>query len=416
MKQLFKAKYIITNSSRIIKDGAILIENGKIKEIMEDSCDYPQNIVFDFGNSIIMAGFINLHCHLQFTNLNKTKISTNIDFSDWITILIKEYAAFTPEEKMNSFKKGLKQALLSGTTSICNIGRETEFIEILEKIGMTSVYFIEMFSNSMETSKSVFQNFQEIIKTYQSENIKIGASPHSIYNTHKHLWDELNNYCSNNNIPLQTHLAESVDENKWVNHCESGIDKIHDLVGWEEFETQINAKTPIDYLLQLNSPQILKDSLILAHLNQTEFIELKTLDYFDINIAHCPRSNKILHNKTLDLKELLNSDLFKNRIGLGTDSLFSNEDLSIFNEAKYAHNLHNLNFEQFLELLTSNAANILKLNNKIGSLEIGKQADFVIFNLEENQNYTDILKKDAPDFVFLNGQKVIDNGVLTIDI
>lgn len=416
MKQLFKAKYIITNSRRIINDGAILVENGKIKNILENKDLSLYDQVFDFGNSVLMPGFINIHCHLQFTALDKSLLKKNAQFSDWIIELIKQYACLSQEEKLESFKYGLKQVLLSGTTCICNIAKEPEFIEILEHCGINYVNFIEMFSNSEETGQTAFKPFKETISSLEQNNKKIGASPHSIYNADKTLWEEISTFCKNNNILIQTHLAESLDETLWVKNKKSSIDKLHNFVGWEKTNQTVKSANPVEYLFNLDIPQILKSNLILAHLNQADIYSLKKLNSVDANIAHCPRSNIILHKKTLNLKKLLDSGLFKNRIGLGTDSLFSNYDLSVFNEAKFAYNLNKLNFWQFFELLTYNPAKILKIDNKIGSLEIEKQADFVIFNLNKNENHKNILNKNAPNFVFINGVKIAENGVLIIDL
>lgn len=413
MKQLFKAKYIILNSRRILKDGAILVENGKIKNIIENS-DIPiYDEVLDFGNSVLMPGFMNIHCHLQFTNLNKTLLAENIEFSDWIIELIEQYASFSQEEKIKSFKDGLKQALLSGTTCICNIAREPEFIEILENCGINYVNFIEMFSNSEETSTTAFNQFKETLNALKTA---IGASPHSIYNTDKTLWDRVTKFCNDNNILVQTHLAESIDETLWANNKTSSIDKIHNFAGWDKTAPAVTSENPVEYIFNLNIPQTLKNNLILAHLNQADFKSFEKLDSFGVNIAHCPRSNKILHGKTLDLKKIITSKLFNNKIGLGTDSLFSNEDLSVFNEAKYACKLNDLDFWTFFELLTVNPSKILKIDNKTGSLEIEKQADFVIFNLNQNENYTDIINKETPNYIYIKGVKAAENGVITIDI
>ena len=391
-----------------------MAENGKIKNITENN-DYPlSDEILDFGNSVIMPGFINIHCHLQFTNLDKSRLTENPEFGDWIIELINQYSSLSPLEKTKSFKDGLKQVILSGTTCLCNIAREPEFTEILKNCGINCINFAEMFSNSGETGRSEFEQFKKTVNA--SEIGTVGASPHSIYNTDKTLWNELFAYCKDNDILVQTHLAESTDETLWVNNKSSSIDKIHCFAGWDKKTPEIESLSPVEYVFNLNIPQILKNNLILAHLNQATPDDLKKTDNLGVNIAHCPRSNRILHKKTLDLKKIMDSGLFKHRIGLGTDSLFSNYDLSVFNEAKYALKLNNLDFWQFFELLTDNPSKILKIDNKIGSLAIEKQADFVIFNLNDDENYTNILDKNAPDFVFLKGVKVVENGVLIIDI
>lgn len=419
MRQLVKAKYIIINSHRVIDNGAILVDNGKIVEIYDNEVNIEDVEVLDFNNSVIMAGFINLHCHLQFTLLDKSKLSNIKTFSGWIIELIKQYNLLLEHQKTASFKEGLKQSLLSGCTCICNLGKETEFIEILEKSGLSAFYFLEMFSNDVKSSEQVFKDFLDVyfkLKEKNLNNVKIGVSPHSIYNTHIELWRLLTDFSNENNILLQSHLAESIDEEKWVIGKPSEIDKIHEFVGWKKSTPILKADSSVDYLIKQNFSRNFNENIIFAHLNQAHDNELVELNNHHVNIAHCPRSNNILHGKTLNLKQLFDKSLFTYRVGLGTDSLFSNHDLSIFNEAKYAKTLYNFDFWQTYKLLTENPSKILKQENKMGSLDIGKQADFVIFKLEDNENYIQIFEKKSPDHVFLKGRKVVDSGVLSIDI
>ncbi len=63
-------------------------------------------------------------------------------------------------------------------------------------------------------------------------------------------------------------------------------------------------------------------------------------------------------------------------------------------------------------MLTINAAKILRLDNKTGSLEKGKEADFLVFNLGNNESYQDIINKDRPDHVFIKGKQLVKDGEL----
>ena len=70
-------------------------------------------------------------------------------------------------------------------------------------------------------------------------------------------------------------------------------------------------------------------------------------------------------------------------------------------------------FITYTKLLSTNykiPAKILRLNNVIGTLEVGKDADFNIFNLNEGEDYNAVLNKEKPDFVYIKGSRVVENG------
>jgi len=367
MSKFHKAKYIFKNG-RILENSGIYVSRGRVVDGLSEF------ETVDHGNAFICPGFVNFHTHLQYADLikviNFTSVSNKTSFFDWIIALISQYFSWSDEKKIQSLQNGLKETVKSGVTCVVNLGIEDAFIEILNDSGINSYTFLETFSDSEERTDREFKQLMHLLEKYNTFNV--GISPHSPYNTHPSMWKKL----AETDVLIHTHLFESADEMAWLNGQPSGIEKMHDFVRFKTFEPY-------------NIRQYLEpfgERLIAAHLCQIGFEQAK-----QYNIAHCPRSNVFLHGKTLDVTN------DNGRIGLGTDSRFSNEDLNILHEARVLK--EKLSFVQILSMLTINPSIMLNL-----PLD---NADFLVFNLSENESCEAILDRDGPDSVYIKGQKYL---------
>lgn len=412
MFRFYKSKYIISSGEKIYENSVLVIHDGKVFDIIKNS-EVPENTeVIDFGNAVIAPGFINLHTHLQYTDLKPVfkpeQTSERIYFADWIINLMKQYYFWSESKKIKSFKNGLREAVLSGCTCIVQLSREEAFIDILNNLDLKSFVFLETFSNTEENSKKEIEKLKKQVKEKTSKNVTIGISPHSVYNVHRTLWEKIAKFSAEENILVHTHLAESQDEINWLNNKPSGIDKIHKLVNWNNIKPYESGLNPVEYLEKLGVLEILKENLTAAHCIELDEKSLEKLVNYGAGIAHCPRSNMLLHKKTLNFNNLPQNIL--QNTGLGTDSRFSNYDLSILNEAKYFKDYTGLEFQKLMDMLTINSARILKIDDKTGSFNKAKDADFLVFNLAENEDYQDILNKEKPDKIYIKGNQIAKSG------
>ncbi len=356
-----KAKYILIKD-KIAENSSLFVDKGRFTDRLAD-CE-----VIDHGRALITPGFINFHTHLQYTDLEK---SNKKNFPDWIISLIQQYSTWDTQKKINSLQNGLDETVKSGVTLAVNLGMEEEFIEVFEDAGIKSYVFLETFADTEERSNREFKRLMKCLEKYNTSNL--GISPHSPYNVHPLLWQKL----VGTGVLLHTHLAESADEAEWLRGLPSGIDKLHEFVGFKPFKPhKVRAF----------------DNLIAAHLCQLDFDEAR-----HYNIAHCPRSNLFLHGKTLEITGNTG------RIGLGTDSRFSNHDLNILHEARFLRDRGNAGFMEIMKILTVNPARMLGLEGVTGSIEPGGDADFLVFKLKDNELPESILDRDGPDSIYARG-------------
>jgi 5-methylthioadenosine/S-adenosylhomocysteine deaminase len=320
-----------------------------------------------------------------------------------------QYFFWNRKKKVNSVLNGAKEALLSGTTCIAQLSGEPEFLEMFNKLDLKTYIFLETFANTEESSEA---EFNKLIQKYgyinqnKNENVFVGFSPHSVYTVHAQLWRRIAEFSAQNSILVHTHLAESSSEIKWLKDGHSEINSLYKLIRWKPLTPYKTGLNPVEYLKGLN---VLNENLIAAHMIQLDKNLLEEIFSYGVKLAHCPRSNMLLHGKTIDIQDYWE---YIDYIGIGTDSKYSNYDLSILNEAKFIKFSSNLDLFQLLNMLTINAAKILKIDEKTGSLKKGKNADFLVFNLDNNASYLDLFSKDKPDNVYINGKPVVKNQEL----
>ena len=434
MAKAYKAKWIIPSDGNIYENCALIVDEGKVQEIVkQDTLDESKfDFVRDFKRSLITPGFVNLHAHLQYTDLKVKNTSLKTKFKKLYTTikkhyfltgisrksfifrlsnLLSDYFCLTREEKIASFKKGIELSLLNGTTAVAQLSKESKYFDLLNETPLKTYLFFELFSDSIDTSKEEFRAIKKKIdklKMQKSENTFVGVAPHSICCVHKRLFKILVKYCKKHNILMTIRLAESKEELDWLTHGFSDVDLLNEFTNHKKFEPLEVGLTPAQYLEKLG---VLSKQLIVSYGNYLPVSDLELLSANKVALAYCPRISDNLHNKKLSLSTVL--EYFSNRFGFGLNSMAFNQDFSLLNELKYANN-GELNAIDAIKYLTIVPAKILRLNNIIGSLEVDKDADFNVFELNDDEDYNAILNKERPNHVYIKAKRVVKKGQLNI--
>lgn len=435
MARGFSAKWIIAADGNLYEDSTIIVDEGKVQQIVKTS-EFDRDSVKnhkDFGNSVITPGFVNLHNHLQYTEIGRIKskglraffkrcfinfkkhyfiagINKN-SFIFKLANLLSEYFCLRREEKIHSFKKGLEMSLLNGTTCVAQLSKESKYFDVLNEIPVKTCLFFELFSDSPDSSKEEFRTIQKKIDKLlkqKSENTFVGVAPHSVCSVHKRLFKTLVKYCKKNNILMTVRIAESQDEMDWLKFGFSDVDILNSFTGNKKFDPYISGISPVVYLDGLG---VLSKRVIASYGNYLSKEDLELLKNDSVSFAYCPRVSDYLHSKKLDLETVVK--YFPKKFGFGTNSLAFNSDLSLLNEVRYVNKNGILSPIEVIEYLTKYPSKILRLDNIIGTLEEGKDADFNVFKLDDNEDYNDVIKKERPDYVYIKGHKMVSKGELT---
>ena len=413
----YKAKWILTSEDKILEDTALVVDEGKIVNLIPNSeVNFDAKYVKDLGNAVITPGFIDLLTQFQYTNVGKTKpnclknklkrffknFSKNYNFAGvradnyslkWANILT-QYFSFDRSEKLKSFDDGVQTAIKAGTTCVAQVSKEFKFFETINKLPIKTYLFFEVFSDTSEKSKKQFKDMRakvEDLIQHKGEHTHIGIMLNSESGVHKKMWNLFSKYCRKHNMLLMTRFAESQDEIEWLEHGFSDIDLLHKFMGLRKISPYSKELNPVEYL---NNLKVLTNKVLAANANYLTESELEELAVTGVKYIYQPYYSAEICNKKLDFETVLK--YFKENFGFSSQSFLPDKNYNLLEEAIKADSKNTLKIDELIKYLTIYPARILRLDNTIGSIKIGKDADFNVFKLEEGKDYNAIKENPQP--------------------
>ena len=399
-------------------DGILALENSQIVYVGQENQEILKQAdqIIDYQGAWIMPGLVNCHTHSAMTGLRGIRDDSNLH--EWLEDYIwPAEAEFTPEMTTKAVKEALTEMLQSGTTTFNDMynpnGVEIEKIyEAVEASKMRCYFSPTLFSSDMETTDETIARTRAVIETikgYRDPNFKVMVAPHSPYSCSRELLETSLNLAKEEDIPLHIHVAETQEE--------SGI--ILKRYG----------KRPLAFLDELG---YLDHKAVFAHGVELNEAEIARLADSQVAIAHNPISNLKLASGIAPVVQLQKAGV---PVGIATDSVASNNNLDMFEEGRTAALLQKMKsgdasqfpIETALKALTIEGAKVLGMEDEIGSLEVGKQADFLVIqpqgkiHLQPQEKMLSHLvyavKSSDVDDVYIAGEQVVRAGkVLTVDL
>jgi 5-methylthioadenosine/S-adenosylhomocysteine deaminase len=211
--------------------------------------------------------------------------------------------------------------------------------------------------------------------------VSLGVSPHAPYTVSDQLYDAVVQFASIRHLPLAMHIAESRSEHELV------IEGKGDFAArWERrgIPVEERATSPIMLLEGLGA---LDREPLLIHCVRVDDRDIRTIARHDCAVAHCPASNAKFGHGIAPILPMIDAGI---RVGMGSDSVASNNRMDILDEARLAVLLHRaatqrhdaFGAHQALELATIGGARALRIDDRVGSLEVGKDADLAAFRVD----------------------------------
>ena len=399
-------------------DGILAIKESQIVYVGRENQEILKQAdqIIDYQGAWIMPGLVNCHTHSAMTGLRGIRDDSNLH--EWLNDYIwPAEAEFTLEMTTKAVKEALTEMLQSGTTTFNDMYNPNgvdiaEIYEAVKASKMRCYFSPTLFSSDVETTAETIARTRaiiEIIKDYQDPNFKVMVAPHSPYSCSRDLLEASLELAKEEKIPLHIHVAETQEE--------SGI--ILKRYG----------KRPLAFLDELG---YLDHQAVFAHGVELNEAEITRLADSQVAIAHNPISNLKLASGIAPVVQLQMAGV---AVGIATDSVASNNNLDMFEEGRTAALLQKMksgdasqfSIETALKALTIEGAKVLGMEDEIGSLEVGKQADFLVIqpqgkiHLQPQENMLSHLvyavKSSDVDDVYIAGEQVVRAGkVLTVDL
>ena len=425
---IFKADHVVPVGDKPIQDGAVAFRGSEIIGIGpsdEVIKNYPDEPVTEFGNSAITPGFVNCHAHLELTAFRGKLDNFDHDFCSWLLEITRLRRESESEESIQaSALLGACEAAASGVTSIGDIGRYGGAgLSAVTRTGLRGIIYQETeFSPSAATADRDFEILLAkvtALRDRSTELVSIGISPHAAYTVSLPLFKKIANYSIENKVPLSIHAAESLPEMELMRNGKG--------VFADMFFREGNWECPnLGTLEYFYKNGILNARPLLAHGIHLTDKEIGFVAESGSRIAHCPKSNAKFGHGTARLVDFLKKGI---DVGLGTDSMASNNRCDLLEEARFAGLLSRtvsggtqfLSPAELFRLATLGGAEAMGIDSETGSLEKGKQADIIVIKLGSvgQQPVSDIYSTlvfssgtHSVQHVFVGGSPVVEHGVL----
>ena len=409
---------------REIADGGLFVRDGFIEAVgTHDELPVNADVVLDLKGHIILPGLINTHHHFYQTLTRAVPAAQNANLFNWLKTLYPIWAKMTPEDIYISTQTALAELALSGCTTASdhlylfpNGSKLDDEIAAGREIGVR----LQASRGSMSLGESkgglppdsvvdsedaILEDTVRLIERYHDPKpgamTQVVVAPCSPFSVTTELMRKSAELARQYGVHLHTHLAETQDE--------------------QAFCQQQFGYRPLAYM---QSVDWVGQDVWFAHSVHINKEEVQVCAHTGCGVAHCPGSNMRLASGIAPLREYMEAGV---KVGLGVDGSASNDSSSLLGEARQAMLLARLRAgiegaslsgqdapaiitaRQVLELATIGGAAVLGRSD-IGSLEVGKCADFIAIDLN-NLDYAGALHDPVAALLFCSPQKVAYNVV-----
>ncbi len=400
---------VFENASMAITDGKIqAIESNVAKSFKELSASQKINA----QNKIVMPGLINMHCHAA-DSLFRGLVE-ELSLEAWLQkVWVAEKAIITPETTYTGSVLGFAENLLAGVTSIMDMfWYPTEAVKAANDLGMrisTGGIFFDYPGIGNRSHEDFLQEAEKFFEDYNSnEAVFPAVMPHGSYTVSPEHLKEAKKIASKYNGLYHIHAAETLTE-----------------------QSDINERYGESVIRHLHSHGLLDQQAILAHCVHLDDTEIQLIADNESIVVHNPMSNLKLGSGLAPIDKMFEAGV---TLTLGTDGAISGNDLDMWLTMRLAASLPKgntldpkvMNAKTVLHMATLNGAKALGKEDKLGSLEVGKIADFIFIDMDKihavpvfdpiTHLVYSACKSDISD-VFIGGKQVVKGGVIcTLDI
>jgi len=380
----FSADYIFPVSSPPIKNGILIIDDqAKIVDVLNPE-QYNSSLddVKKF-DGIICPGFVNAHCHLELSYL-KNKINQKKGLADFIAFVEKQKELIKDKDFiLQTISEAEQELIQNGIVAVGDIVNTDTSYEIKRKSKIKFHNFIEVYGSNPAFAESAFNNGKILFEKF-NKYFPSSITQHAPYSVSPKLFELIKEHSIENNSILSIHHQESAEENKLFFEGKGKILELLKFFGTDTSYLKPFGKSPLQTISKYLSD---KNNVQLVHNTYSKIEDvLFAKSYFNqLWWCFCPNANLFIEDKLPDIPTFIAQNA---EITVGTDSLASNEKLSIIEELKtISKTFPEISFETLIKWSTLNGANFLKMNSSLGSFDKGKQPGI---NLIENLNLHEI--------------------------
>lgn len=365
--QFYRCRYLLPVTSPPIEDAWIWTRNHKIKAFgSKRTVPSPSPPVEDLGDTVVIPGFINAHCHLELGRAEGLR--PNGAFVEWIQSLMHAKVAWTTQDAETGIARAYTHLRQSGVVAIADHTSWDAPLEALLSLPVRGRMFIEVLGVSPAAAEVTLSQAKSRMQALSCPSRwSMSVSPHSV---HALAGDTLRRLSSEGDF-FSIHVGESREEEQYFQTGEGPLARFIALRGGSEnprAHTQVEALACAGYLGK---------RLLLVHGNTLSQEDLARLDPKRHCFVHCPGSHLYFGHPPFPLERV---EACGFRVALGTDSWASNASQDFLRELRlFRETYPSESPTALIRRATLVGAEALGMDAEIGSIETGKAAEFIGF-------------------------------------
>ena len=394
MPKIYSARWVLPIISPAIHCGAVAVDHSAIVSVgtlAEVTAAFPDAAHEDFGNAAILPGFVNTHSHLELTVMRGFLEREEHDFFAWLKKLTVARLRMSDEDLFLSAVCGATEAARAGITCV---GDSSSFalqsMRALQKVGLRGVVYQESFGPDPKLASDNMAKLRaqiDAVRQAETDLVRAGVSPHAPYTVSAPQLEMISRVAVDEKLPVMMHAAESEAEKQFM------------LDGSGPFAEGLQARgigwsaPGVSTVRYLSDHGVLDTRPLLAHCINVDDDDLELIKHAHAGIAHCPKSNAKLRHGHAPFAKFFAHEI---NVGLGSDSVASNNVCDILEEARFATLMARAGDDNqppskprrdtdaidALFAATLGGARAMGLDDQIGALCEGLRADIAIVSFE----------------------------------
>jgi len=368
-----------------IANGAVAVVGDRIT-FVGTAADAPAGAVTDLGDAALMPGLVNVHTHLELTPLRH--LLEGLDFAQWIRTLttLRRTELSDIGDLQVGARIGIAEGLLRGITTFADTSDTAAPVQAaLQAMGARGIVYKEVFGPDplqCDASLTMLRDAVQALRPGASDTVRIGVSPHAPYSVSRALFGAVAAFAIREQLPMAVHLAESAFEEELVT-CGTGPYADN----WRGRGIDPAGAHARSSVALLHDAGALHARPLIIHAVRVDAADIALLAAAGCAVAHCPVSNARFGHGIAPLQAMLDAGI---SVGIGTDSVASNNRMDLLDEARIAHLMACTQTQSWrafpsaraLWHCTSGGAEALGLWPQLGTLSVGAPADLCAFPLD----------------------------------
>ena len=378
----YHARHVLPITSAPIERGTVAVDGERIAYVGPRALA-PAGDDVDLGDVLLMPGLVNAHCHLELTAMRG--FLEGLNFRQWIIRLTTAKRAVLDRAMLlDAALYGIAEGIRAGITTYADTCDSGVALDAMIERGVRGIMYQEVFGPDPAQCQASMLELRakiDVLRPRQTPLVRVGISPHAPYTVSDALFSAAAAYSRDERLPMAIHIAESELETTLVR---DGTGDFADGLRARGIAVASRATSPIALLAGLG---VLSARPLLIHCVRVDTRDVHAIADAHCAVAHCPASNAKLGHGIAPLTELLDASI---DVGLGSDSMASNNYMDMLGEARLAvlaqrarvGTQAHIDASRALALATIDGARALGLAHRIGSIEVGKSADLAAFSCD----------------------------------